>query len=457
MIKRLALPLTLLAVAFAVVIMAQFLGGPLQSERVAGGLSVLLDPPAGAREPGGGIEHLDSRSGLIDYNALDARLTALMDDPAMTGLAVGIVENGEITFARGYGETLKGSGEPVTLDTVFRWASLSKGVAATMVTLLAQEGRVDLDAPISRYAPSLRLPHGSETRATVSNLLSHRLGIERNSYDNRLEDDEDPHALRSIMGALPAACPPGSCHRYQNVAFDAASEIVERVTGESYEAATRGRLFRPLGMASASLSRSGLQESASWARSHNRQGGEIEVVEPYYRIPAAGGMNGSILDLILWMDAQMGDTPRVVPRAVLGQTQARVVHTPRENRRNRRYLGRLTDSWYGLGWRIYDYAGHRVIAHRGAVRGYRAMIMFDPSLRSGVVVLSNSDSGRPFGIPIDFFDQLYRLPDGHWIESGAPLQPGQAAPPPPEPVEPVAPMIEGRRRPGDMRGSGRAS
>ena len=73
----------------------------------------------------------------VDYRLLDARLRQLMTRPAMVGLAVGVVENGRITFLQGYGETLKGSGDPVTPDTVFRWASCSKGVAATMVAKLS--------------------------------------------------------------------------------------------------------------------------------------------------------------------------------------------------------------------------------------------------------------------------------------------------------------------------------
>ena len=83
----------------------------------------------------------------VDYRLLDARLKQLMARPAMVGLAVGVVENGRITFLQGYGETLAGSGEPVTPETVFRWASTSKGVAATMVAKLAEQGKIDLQAP----------------------------------------------------------------------------------------------------------------------------------------------------------------------------------------------------------------------------------------------------------------------------------------------------------------------
>src|SRR5512138_2813091 len=129
----------------------------------------------------------------VDYRLLDARLQQLMEKPAMVGLAVGVVENGRITFLQGYGETEAGTGNPVTPDTVFRWASVSKGVAATMVAKLAEQGKINLNEPIADYHTSLRLPGGNEQRATLGDVMSHRLGIYRNAWDDKLEAGEDPH------------------------------------------------------------------------------------------------------------------------------------------------------------------------------------------------------------------------------------------------------------------------
>ena len=86
----------------------------------------------------------------------------MIANPTMVGMAVGIVEGGRITFLRGYGETLAGSGDKVTPETVFRWASVSKGVAATMAGKLVEQGKLDFVAPIARYSRSLKLPGGNE-------------------------------------------------------------------------------------------------------------------------------------------------------------------------------------------------------------------------------------------------------------------------------------------------------
>ncbi|MGE3397032.1 MAG: serine hydrolase domain-containing protein, partial [Sphingomonas sp.] len=163
-------------------------------------------------------------AGRIDYSRLDERLRRLMADPAMVGLAVAVVEDGRVTFIKGYGETVEGSGDPVTTRTVFRWASLSKGVAGDMVALLANDGLLSLSDPVSRYASSLRLPGGNEYRATVADLLSHRTGLFAHAQDARLESGMDPRLLRMGLATLHNICSPGTCHAYQNVAYDAASE-----------------------------------------------------------------------------------------------------------------------------------------------------------------------------------------------------------------------------------------
>ena len=338
----------------------------------------------------------------------------------MVGLAVGIVEDGEIRFLKGYGETVAGSGDPVTTNTVFRWASLSKGVAGDMVALLADERRLSLYEPVGKYATSLRLPAGNEHKATVSDLLSHRLGLFSHASDSKLEDGADPKYLRAALASLNPICAPGQCHAYQNVAFDAASEVVERVTGKPYRDVVRQRLFLPLGMTSASMTLGELQSSRSWARPHRGGKGSkpIEVTNPYYLVPAAGGVNGSIKDLAIWLRAQMGTEPSVLPPDVLEEVQSPRVVTPRESRRMRRFGERLNSPTYGLGWRIYDYAGHRVVGHRGGVAGYRSLILFDPERKTGVVALWNSTSSQPGGLEFEVLDMLYDLPGRDWLAVG---------------------------------------
>lgn len=355
---------------------------------------------------------------VIDYARIDSRLQKLMAQGTVVGLAVGIVEDGEIRFLKGYGETEAGTGEAVGIDTVFRWASVSKGVAGDMVALLAHEGKLSLYEPVSKYAQSLRLPGGNEHKATVSDVLTHRLGLFGHAYDSKLEDGIEPAVLRGQLATLNSICPPGQCHAYQNVAYDAAAEIVEKVTGKPYAEAVRERLFAPLGMHSASMTRDALYAAPSWARPHvgGRNARAVEVTEPYYRVAAAGGVNSSIKDLAVWLQAQMGLEPDVLPPEVLELAQSPRATTPRELSRKRKVRERINSAAYGLGWRIYDYAGHEVVGHRGGLRGYRSLILFDPAKKTGVVAMWNSSTSKPGGLEYEVMDMLYGLPAQDWLE-----------------------------------------
>jgi beta-lactamase class C len=374
---------------------------------------------------------------VIDYGRIDSRLQRLIGENAMVGMTVGIVEGGHIRFLKGYGETIAGSGDPVRIDTVFRWASVSKGVAGDMIGLLAAEGKVGLYDPVSKYQTTLRLPGGNEHKATVSDLMSHRLGLFGHANDSKLEDGFDPRLLRQNLATLNAICSPGQCHSYQNVAYDASSEIVEKVTGKPYAEAVRERLFGPLGMTSATMTREGLVSSASWARPHvgGKTSRPVEVTDSYYRVAAAGGVNSTIKDLAIWLQAQMGLEPSILSEKALELVRSPRASTPGEMRRMRKFRERINSAAYGMGWRIYDYAGHRVIGHHGGVRGYRALIMYDPERKAGVVAMWNGSSGKPWGLELEVMDMLYGLPQRDWLElDSRPV----AAPAALEPTEDVA-------------------
>ena len=352
----------------------------------------------------------------IDYRQLDARLKRMVEKPTMVGLSVGVIENGRITFLSGYGKTAEEGGEPVTPETVFRWASVSKGLAATMVAKLAEQGKVNLDAPVANYERTLRLPNGAEHSATVVDLLSHRVGLYRNAYDNKLEEGESAFVLRTQLGQLNAICPPGTCWSYQNVAYDAASEIVSVQTRMPYPQAVKRMLFDPIGMTSASITREGLESAKSWARPHSVGRREILLTDAYYRVPAAGGVNSDIKDFALWMIAQTGGMPDVLSPRLLETVHAPRVRTPGELGRMRKFRERVGDAWYGLGWRSYTYAGHQIVGHRGGVNGYRSLILFDPRLKSGVVAMWNSSTSQPGGLEFEVMDMLYGLPFRDWME-----------------------------------------
>ncbi len=352
--------------------------------------------------------------GPVDTAEIDSRIKALMTRPEMIGLSVAIIENGQITFAQGYGLTQKG-GDAVSADTVFRWASVSKGIGSATALLLAEEGHFGLNSPVAAFAPSLELP-ATQDGLTLENLLSQSSGMIRNAYDGRIEDGQSGRVIRAKLANVRSVCEPGSCYSYQNALYDSVSEMAETVTGLPYKAVVSERIFKPLNMDSASLTLAGLSRSKSWAKPHNRYGAQYRRVKPtYYRVPAAAGVNSSITDLAKWVQAQMVDDSDVLAPSLQAELQTGRINTPRESRNMRRHFKALKESEYALGWRTYELEGRKVVGHRGAVEGYRAAVLFDPEIKSGVAMLWNSSTGRPNGLQLEIFDQIYGQPKRDWM------------------------------------------
>lgn len=355
----------------------------------------------------------DEWEGRIDYPALEQQLADLSLRPEMAGLAVAVVEDGRLSFVRTYGFADRSTGAQVTPQTVFRWASVSKTAAGTLAASLANEAVVDLDRPVASWRTTLRLPGGAESRVTLAQLLSQQTGLTKNAYDERLEVGQSPGRIRADLAGAPLQCVPGTCHTYQNIAFDASSEILGQAANRPFAEAVVDRFFRPLGMRSAGYGMAGLTGAKDWARPHHNK--EVrEVKEAYWRVPAAAGVDSNIVDFAKWMQAMMGERPKVISPDVL-----KLAHSPRV-KTARLYGGDLkqanSDAHYGLGWRSFTYGGHGLEGHSGAVAGYRATMIFDPATRTGVVAMWNSNWGFPFRIPFAVIDSYHDKADSNWLD-----------------------------------------
>ena len=358
---------------------------------------------------------------------LDATLGKAMDTGDFVGLSVAVVHDGDVRFLRTYGETEAGSGRPVDPDTVFRIASLSKGFASSLVGLAVSEDKLSLSAPVSGFAPELALPRGGEKSLTLADILSHRTGLPPNAYDNLLEAGILPEAILPEYRKVKPTCPVSDCYAYQNIPYDLSGRALASAYDAPFPSLVEDRLFKPLGMKTASYGLGGLTRTDNWARPHTRKRQadlslpanpwtKIEVKLPYYETPAAGGVNASIRDMAQWLNAQLGNVPEVLAPEVLDLIHAPQVSTPTETRRMREAMPDLRSSHYAYGWRVYDYAGQTVVAHGGTVDGYGAQIMFVPDLDLGIVVLSNSRSKRLWKIAPMFLDLVLGLPPKDWMD-----------------------------------------
>jgi len=349
---------------------------------------------------------------------MNAWLDGLEGTNLVSGLAVAVVKDDKVLLQRGIGYADAAAQTPITTDTVFRLASLSKAFAATMTGLLVDDGYLSWNTRVSGVLPTFALKNtASGESVTIRDILSHRVGLPHNTYDNLLEQDEPYQGLVERLKEVDTICGAGDCYSYQNIAFSLIGDVTYAVTGDFYYHQVEKRLFHPLHMETATYGRDALEASQSWARPHHHAGKRWVPFEPneaYYHVPPAAGVNASIKDMSQWLIAHMGGYPKVLSPALLDTLHNPLVRTPTEMTTSPWRRNRLRDAEYALGWRVYDYAGETLVFHAGAVQGYRGMIAFLPRYRFGAVFLWNCESATPAGLMPMLMDRFLGLPQVDW-------------------------------------------
>lgn len=311
------------------------------------------------------------------------------------GAAYAIVKDGKVITAKGYGTRALGADLPVTGDTVFRLASVSKTFSAELAAMMVAEGKFSFEDKLTKYVPNFRLKTpGHAKQLKLDHILSHTTGLMPNAYDNMLEDG---WALTKIMPRfkrLKPMCKPGNCYGYQNIAYSFIGPVIEKTTGDSFEHLMQKRIFAPLGMKDSSVGLEAYLSSANRAAPHvlTRSGWHRTSVKPnYYTVAPAAGINASIMDLAKWVRAQLGYNSDTVSEAVLNLVTKKRVHTRREMRK-RMWRPHLKNAHYGYGWRIYEIGGEDIIMHGGGVSGFRSLIAYSKERDIGVVMLMNAET-----------------------------------------------------------------
>ena len=321
--------------------------------------------------------------------AFRAQLDIVAAHPRTVGLAVGIIDNGQVVLTHVSGETARGSGEAVTVDTLFRAASVTKTFTGVLLAMLEADGTLDLDLPAPREVIDLQ----GAGQPSWRDLVTHRTGLPPNAYDNLIEAGRPVKTVRAQLADVRLVCGLRDCYTYQNVAFAAVEDLVVQATGRPFEEVAAERLFTPFRLNTAGFGAAHLEASGNWARPHRGVLGRVGAAQSLYdSMPSAASMTLSLNDMVAWaqalLDADSGLDPAVRQAAFAPQTE-----TYRETR-NLRRLGRVDESWYGLGWRVYDWAGETtLISHGGALAGYGSQIVLDPATGFGFVALWNADLG----------------------------------------------------------------
>ncbi|GHF23371.1 serine hydrolase [Kordiimonas sediminis] len=348
-----------------------------------------------------------------DLKKFDRLFSIKLREGDVPGGAYVIVKEGEILQLGTLGYRKATEHSKVNKDTAFRLASVSKTFAATLAAKLVEEGTLSFEEKVAPYAPELRLRSSASLKAlNIRHLLSHTSGLMPNAYDNILEAGRPVEEILPRFNKVRALCQPGDCYGYQNIMFSLVEPVIKEKTGADYGDLIEERLFKPLEMNTASVGFAPFLDAKNVAAPHQRtrKGVKpVQVKEDYYRIAPAAGVNASIVDLSKWLIAHTGHRPDVISPEVLKTLTAKQIESKRQMGK-KLWRPHLTDAHYGLGWRLYQFHDEEIVAHGGAVAGFRSMVAYSADRDVGLAILINTNSNIIDELTISFFDDVFTSP-----------------------------------------------
>lgn len=325
---------------------------------------------------------------------LDSVVPALLREHAIPGFAVGVVENGRVTFTRGYGFADRAAGRPMTARTLLNFASVSKPVTAWGVLRLADDGSLPLDAPVGPLVRRWRLPAselGTEG-VTVRRLLSHTAGISVPSAPFFPADTALP-TLEQVLrgeaggrGAVAVQYAPGARWAYSGGGYAILELLVEEASGRSFDAYMRGTVLQPLGLRRTTFAPAVV--SGDGVATPYDEGGS--PIAPYRLVgTAAGGLYSSVDEFARFLTAYTGSRRRMLRPSTFDAMLTALATVQLEG-------VETGGARYGLGHGVHvTRAGERLVYHSGGNPGYRAYFLVMPERGHGLVLVSNGDGSAP--------------------------------------------------------------
>ena len=340
----------------------------------------------------------------------DAYIQRVMETFTVPGLSVAIVKDGKLILAKGYGVRRMGDRAPVDARTQFGIASNTKLFTATALALLVEENKVAWDKPVIDYLPAFAMSDPYVTRElTVRDLLVHRSGLGLGAGDllwwppSTYNRKEIARRIRNI----PLSTSFRSAYAYDNVLYLVAGEVIEAVSGQSWEEFVRSRILSKVRMTNTDVRHSGATAGGNVAGTHAEVNDTVRPVAPFAsdNTNPAGGIMSGAADMAKWMMVQLdsgrvAEGTRLFSPASTRELWREVTPTPIGNPPTplAKTLGHLRANMagYALGLNVRDYRGKILRQHTGGLPGYLSKVAMMPELRLGVAVLTNQESGAAF-------------------------------------------------------------
>jgi CubicO group peptidase (beta-lactamase class C family) len=331
---------------------------------------------------------------------LGPSLEKIVRDEKIPGLAVGIVEAGKLVYSRGFGVMKLGEpARPVTAETLFHMASITKTFVATAVMQLVEQGKVDLDARVTRYAPYFRLKDPRYESITVRQMLTHTSGMpDVEDYEWNKPHDDDGALERYVRSLTDKELrwQPGSKFAYSNMAYEVLGDLVAKVSGVTFEDYVAAKILKPLGMKSSTL----LLRQANpglLATGYTRtKDGLVKPIAhyPYNRAHTpSSNLHSNVDDMARWAVANLNhgelDGQRILERSTHEQMWKAASDTGSKGFR------------VGISWFLEESKGDRLVVHAGGDDGFLTYLCLCPDRKIAVILMANSDFGPPMKRVLD--------------------------------------------------------
>ena len=361
---------------------------------------------------------------------IDSLVQRAMQEFSVPGAAVGVIKDGVVVHARGYGVAELGLDEAVDADTLFRIASTSKAFTAASLAMLVDEGRLDWEDKVVEHIPEFALYDPWVTQEfTVTDLLTHRSGLEPYAGDLMLWPKPNDFTRSDIIAGLRYFKGERGFraeYAYDNLLYIVAGELVPSVTGIEWQDFVDERILGPLGARRCFAGRIPATGMHNVAAPHLLVDGQLQVVERNRAradvdvAAAAGGLRCSLGDLLQWTRLQLARGALPNGTRLYSEQQSETMwraHTILHPGREQYERDRTHFRAYGLGWRLADVHGYKEVSHTGSYTGFRAMVTLIPELELGVVVLLNASAGDARDAIMDGIVKPYLgVRDVDWVE-----------------------------------------
>ena len=361
-----------------------------------------------------------------DLAELDRHFEQARANWGVPGMAVAIVKDGEIVFAKGYGVLEEGTSTPVDEHTLFAIASNTKAFISASIATLVDKGTLRWTDPVRQYLPYFKLYNEYvSNEARLQDVLSHRVGLGTFSGDVIwYKSDFQPEEVIRSSAHLPPAYNFRAGYGYSNLMFITAGEVIHAVSGKTWDQYVKDEFFSPLGMSRTQTSTNALTRLDNVATPHKimADGTNLPIAWVNWdNMGAAGGIISSVQDMAQWLklhlsEGVIGTDTLFTPGAQTTMWQPHnsfpVAPATRDIYPGRNFAG------YGLGWSTTEYRGRFVPTHSGGYDGMYSRVALVPEEELGVVILTNSMTGIGSSLMYDVIDAFLGDPVRDWAARG---------------------------------------